>query len=88
MAHFLRPIDCKVDTAIDIIKAACYLHNYLRTKQGANVLSLELEKNEPIRALTSHRPTNRRSTTAAFEIREKFVSYFKSINKLIHYQFH
>lgn len=75
MAHFLRPIDCDVDTAIDVIKAACCLHNYLRTKLGAAILTPESEdENEPMRALITHRPTNRRS--AAFETREKFVSYF------------
>lgn len=75
---FLRPIECNVDTAIDVIKAACCLHNFLRTKQGTMALQSpdSEEQNEPMRALTPHRPTNRRSTTAAFDIREKFVSYF------------
>ncbi|CAK1591755.1 unnamed protein product [Parnassius mnemosyne] len=74
---FLRPIDCDVDTTIDIIKAACCLHNYLRTKQGTAILTPESEdENVPMRALITHRPTNRRSTTAAFETREQFVSYF------------
>lgn len=72
---YLRPIECDVETAIDIVKATCCLHNYIKTEQGI-IIPTELEINEPIQALTTQRPTNIRSTTVAFEIREKFVSYF------------
>ncbi|RVE44383.1 hypothetical protein evm_010953 [Chilo suppressalis] len=69
-----RPIDCSVDTADDIVKATCCLHNYVRTKEGRFIE--EESTTTPAPALQSIRPTNQRSSNAAFQIREKFVSYF------------
>lgn len=73
---FLRQIESEVETAVHVIEAACVLHNYIKTKQGTITITDTENQNEPIQALTTQRPTNRRATTAAFEIREKFVSYF------------
>lgn len=74
---FLRPIECDVETAIDVVKAACCLHNYIRIKQGVFVVSeVDTPQVTPRSALRNVLPTNRRSPNVAFEVREKFVSYF------------
>lgn len=77
MAYFLRPIECDVETAKDVVKAACCLHNYIRTKQGVFVVSeVDTTQVTPRIALRNVLPTNRRSPNVASEVREKFVSYF------------
>ncbi|KAL0883304.1 hypothetical protein ABMA27_016715 [Loxostege sticticalis] len=86
---FHRPIDCKIETAIDIVKAAACLHNFVRHKDGHDFASEIREQQQLARtqetatrtnstdpALVSLAPTNRRSSSMAFEIREKFVQYF------------
>lgn len=88
---FHRPIQCNVETAIHIVKAACCLHNYVRSKEGHNhnttspmmVETLETSNetqttsnSAPGNALASLRRTNQRAPNLAFEIREKFVAYF------------
>lgn len=74
---FLRPIECNVEVAIDVVKAACCLHNYLRSKQGVFVVNeVETPPQASRSAFRDFVPTNRRSPNVAFEIREKFVTYF------------
>lgn len=74
---FLRPFELNVNTIVDVVKAACCLHNFLRCK-GEN----ELNEDEDIallrnaRALRNFEPTNSRSSTAAYAVREQFISYF------------
>jgi len=57
------------------VKAACCLHNYIMIKNNNTFIESE-EQTETIRALSDMRSTNRRTNTAAFEIREQFASYF------------
>ncbi|XP_030748951.1 protein ALP1-like [Sitophilus oryzae] len=78
---FLRAIETDAATADWIVKAACCLHNYIITKNNTKeYVDMETEEqDEPIRALLNTRPTNRRSNTAAFEVREKFADYFSSL---------
>lgn len=73
---FLRPIDLEIEAVIDVVKATCCLHNYLRVKQGTTVVMDTESENEPMRAFNATRATNRRATNAAFEVRENFVAYF------------
>jgi len=72
---FLRSIETDVKTAECIVKAACCLHNYIMIKNNNTFIESE-EQTETIRALSDMRSTNRRTNTAAFEIREQFASYF------------
>lgn len=78
---FLRPIETNVSTADYIVKAACSLHNYIIMKNN-NTERLANDQNEdvtePMQALLPTHTTNRRSTNAAIEVREKFADYFDS----------
>ncbi|CAB3249176.1 unnamed protein product [Arctia plantaginis] len=80
---FRKPMECKVETAIDVIKAATCLHNYIIVKRGN--YDLDFSQNMAAtsvttRGLASINPTNRRSTSESFQIREKFVNYFNTNN--------
>nr|CAH7740489.1 unnamed protein product [Callosobruchus chinensis] len=58
-----RPIEVKIDTAVLVIKAICVLHNYLREKKFDQLSTVS----------EARRPTN-----SAFQIRDKFVSFFNN----------
>lgn len=73
---FLRPVENDVQTTEHVVKAACCLHNFIKIKQGITVVDDNENPHEIIHGLTSARPRNRRSSTAALEIRKKFVNYF------------
>lgn len=72
---FLRSKETDLKTTECIVKAACCLHNYIMIKNNNTLIESE-EKTETIRALSDMRSTNRRTNTAAFEIREQFASHF------------
>lgn len=72
-----RPIETDVETAIHIVKAACCLHNYIRVK-GETFFDLIQEVPSNPRAFTPVRPTNQRSSSIAFDVREKFVTCFNN----------
>ncbi|XP_047032739.1 protein ALP1-like [Helicoverpa zea] len=74
---FNRPIETNVETAIHIVKAACCLHNFIRVKGETFFIDLKEIQSDP-RAFTPVRPTNQRSPNAAFDVREKFVTYFNN----------
>lgn len=67
---FLRSIDMDVEITECIVKAACYImiknNTFIKNK----------EQTETIRSLLDMILTNRKLNTAAFEIREQFVTYF------------
>lgn len=73
---FLRPIESDIQTTVHVVKAACCLHNFIKMKQNTTVVNDIENPHDIIHRLTSTRPTNRRSSTTAFEVREKFVNYF------------
>ena len=73
---FFRPIETDVETAERIVKAACCLHNYILTRNNTELTPNDNEEHEPIRALSDTSATNRRSNTAAFQVREQFADYF------------
>ena len=73
---FLRPIETDAETAEDVVKAACCLHNYI-LRNNTNVAATETEEHvEPVRAFSDTSSTNLRSNNVAFEVREHFVAYF------------
>ncbi|XP_063625592.1 uncharacterized protein LOC134797293 [Cydia splendana] len=92
---FHRPMECHIEKAIHVTKAACCLHNFVRIKHGDMMRMLPNEptssQNLPENAGTSQnleggalmplRRTNARSPNAAIAIREKFVTYFNRDNR-------
>lgn len=81
---FHRPMECHVEKAILVTKAACCLHYYVRIKhfdimmhdidRRSETSQANLEEN----AFIPLRRTNTRSPNDAITIREKFVTYFNS----------
>lgn len=71
----LRPIEAKVETAIIIVKTICLLHNFLRIQNCDQ--SFNLNENEIVMGgLQNMDIVGRRPSNAAFQIRERFVSFF------------
>lgn len=77
---FLRPLELKPENCKKVIRTACVLHNFLRSKQQENLFLEMLEPQEAPRAFNTIYSNNRRSTNHAFQIREKFLNYFVSNN--------
>ena len=75
---FRRPFEIKVESVVNVTKAACVLHNYLRgCKEACSNLDgtdAEMSTNQ----LLSLRNSNIRSTSNAFLIRQKFTQYFNT----------
>lgn len=76
---FYRPIEAKTATINSIIKAACVLHNFLRSSTRNIQLENILPSGEDqIRGLTSMEINSRRGSNCAMHVREQFVNYFNS----------
>ncbi|XP_050504168.1 uncharacterized protein LOC126889520 [Diabrotica virgifera virgifera] len=75
---FRKPFEIKVESVVNVTKAACVLHNYLRgCKEACNHVdgtNTEL----PTSQLLSLRNNNIRSTSNAFLIRQNFTQYFNT----------
>lgn len=79
---FLRPLEVKVETAVSIVKTACVLHNFLRSKKPNQTAENLMETAEApvVGGLLANLPVEgRRATNYAFQLREKFVDYFNSM---------
>lgn len=75
---FHRPMEAKRSTLTVIVKAACILHNYLRSN-SRNVHydnTLLTPVTEQPNAFIAMQNTNHRSANYAFNIREQYVRYF------------
>ncbi|CAH2001102.1 unnamed protein product [Acanthoscelides obtectus] len=76
---FYRPLETKVDTTILIVRTACVLHNFLRSKSGDDKYFQFLDPPEPVLgAFTDIASDPRRAAKLAFSTRDKFVNYFNS----------
>ncbi|KAI4469788.1 hypothetical protein MML48_1g06842 [Holotrichia oblita] len=76
---FYRPMETKIDTTILIMKTACILHNFLRTKKYDNGLIELLDPVEPeLEAFQNCDNDPRRAATLAFSVRDKFATFFNS----------
>jgi hypothetical protein len=76
---FLRPLEVKVQTAKLIVRTACVLHNYLKSKNCEENFECLLEPaNFAVGAFQYHNLHPRRPANFAFEIRERFVAFFNS----------
>ncbi|PNF36799.1 hypothetical protein B7P43_G09636, partial [Cryptotermes secundus] len=74
---FLRPIQVKVETTISIVKAACILHNYLRSTNSGMRFEHLLEPQEAVaEALGNLQLEGRRATNLSAQIRERLFAYF------------
>ncbi|XP_050500955.1 uncharacterized protein LOC126880922 [Diabrotica virgifera virgifera] len=74
---FFRPLEVKVQTATKLVKAACVLHNLLRTRNtDEQFLHLQENCNIPLPLVDNLAVDGRRAVNEAFKIREKFVTYF------------
>ncbi|KAK5650676.1 hypothetical protein RI129_001705 [Pyrocoelia pectoralis] len=75
---FRKPFEIKVESVVNVTKAACILHNYLRGCKEAcsNVDGTDAEM--PTNQLLSLQKSNSRSTSNAFLIRQKFTQYFNT----------
>lgn len=82
---FFRPIECDIETAVHVIKAACCLQNFIRATT-ANVPTDERESTEDIinqtsnAFLTSTR-LRERSSDMAHAVRNHFVHYFNYLSQ-------
>lgn len=76
---FYRPLELKIDTCISVIKAACVLHNYLRSiNSDANFIHLLEPLEVEVEALQNMNIDGRRAANFAFQLRERFVEHFNT----------
>ncbi|XP_072400303.1 uncharacterized protein [Diabrotica undecimpunctata] len=77
---FFRPLEVKVQTATNFVKAACVLHYLLRTRNtDEQLLHLQENSNIPLPVFENLAIDGRRAVNGALEIREKFVTYFRNL---------
>lgn len=76
---FYRPIELSVETTIVVVKTACILHNYLISKKCDDLYFEFLEPPEvTLEAFRNIENDPRRAPHSAFEVREKFVTFFNN----------
>lgn len=73
---FRRPFENKVDSVVEIVKAACILHNYLRCKTISSKRTDGTSEEKPQHQLLPLKPHNARHAMKAFVIRNKFNKFF------------
>lgn len=79
---FYRPIETSVETTILLVKTACILHNFLRTKKCDSLFYENLDPPEPrLDGFINLENDPRRATNMAFEIRECFVNFFNNVDQ-------
>lgn len=81
---FQRPFEIKVTTVVDVVKAACVLHNYLRRNA---VVAGDNEQHGPTQNLPRNQLLNisgnrTRSVQVAISVRQKFTDYFNSVGSV------
>ncbi|RVE51175.1 hypothetical protein evm_004140 [Chilo suppressalis] len=79
---FLSVIELDVNTTVDIVKAACCLHNYLIINKQDNVVRDNdeiMNACQNVRALGSLSLNRDRTNLSAYAVREEFISYFNSL---------
>lgn len=70
-----------VDTAEHVVKAACFLHNYLRSTftNASNTEPKEESEIQPTSAFSNTQPIRERSSNAVISVRENFLNYFNNL---------
>lgn len=74
---FRRPFESKVETVTDVVKAACVLHNYLRSSTFVPEDTNDIER-LPETQLLRVQGSRARNSSAAFRVRENFTDYFNN----------
>lgn len=81
---FFRPIECDIDTAVQVVKAACSLHNFVRANTKKVTTSEESSENDimaqPLNAFVPIARVRERTCNEAHTIRNHFMSYFNSVH--------
>lgn len=73
---FLRPLEVKVDTATLIVKTACVLHNYVKSKTPAQDFEYLSEPDHThVQPFQNINRCHGRPANISFEIRDRFVTY-------------
>lgn len=76
---FFKPLELNVDTVVDVVKAACCLHNYLRAKGDCHIHDDAPNMNNDQRS-TAFQPFQRtnmnRTNCTAYAIRDEYIAYF------------
>lgn len=75
---FRRPFENKVDTVIDVVKATCVIHNYLRASVLVSNEDYDDIEQLPQNQLLPLRSCRIRRSMHAFRVREQFTQYFNS----------
>lgn len=77
---FHRPIDLHIDFTETVIKAACVLHNFVRTRDGVKFHNDNLEQSN-----FSHLPAygNYKGNSKAVSVRDKYASYFTKTKRVV-----
>ena len=73
---FHRPINVEVDFAIEIVKACCILHNFVRKRDGYSIEDALEIHDGGLEDVPRH--NNLRSTSTGKEVRDAFKNYFMS----------
>lgn len=77
---FFRPLEVKVQTATKLVKTACVLHNFLREKNiDQHFNNLQENNDRPVQVFNNLPVDGRRAVNLAFDIRERFVTYFSNL---------
>lgn len=76
---FRRPFENKVETVTEVVKAACVLHNYLRSSASPttaeDISDIETLPQDQLLPMPA---TRARAQAAAFRVRENFTNYFNN----------
>lgn len=74
---FEKQINCQPDKAVDIVKAACILHNFIRKHDGIFSFPTEQDADDAYSVLPGlHQEHHGRSETNASDIRDRLRAYF------------
>lgn len=75
---FRKPFEIKVTSVVSVVKAACVLHNYLRTCCPLHVNADNTTEEMPQSQLLPLHHTSNRSALRAFSVRQHYTDYFNS----------
>lgn len=71
---FHRPIDLDIDLTVTLVKAACVLHNFIRTRDGIQSNDEKLDEIINLEGLAPD--TTHRGNPLALSARDKYAQYF------------
>nr|XP_022908167.1 protein ALP1-like [Onthophagus taurus] len=75
---FHRPIDLDIDGTVNLVKAACVLHNFIRTRDGTRSNDQIFDEDPNLNSLAPD--TAHRGNSLALFARDKYAKYFEDKN--------